>query len=299
MKIVVLGAGAIGSFFGGMLSKNHDVTLIGRKDHVQEINRNGLQIQGKTRLKRKINAVTSVKESSNIPDLLLVTVKSFDTLKAIREAKSIIQNETLVLSFQNGLGNIELINQVVPSNRIIAGITTHGIQYVKPGLIHHKGKGSTVIGSITEKNSEKVTAVTSALESSCIPTTISSDILEDIWKKAIVNASINPVTTIFKCENGYLAQNPILTQLVQLICAESTHIAQKKDYSFTVEELNELTLRVISQTKHNHSSMLQSVQQGKKTEIDQINGKFVEIGKKLGCSTHLNELLIKMVKSWL
>ncbi len=296
MNIVVLGAGAIGSFFGGLLSKKHNVILVGRKDHVQEINKNGLQIKGKTRLQKKIPSVETIQEISTSPDLVLITVKSFDTLQAISEAKPIISSGTTILSFQNGLDNIDQINTVVKEHQIIAGITTHGVQYIKPGVIFHRGVGSTVVGELSGKKTRRIQQIASIFNDVHILVTISSQIIEDIWKKAIVNASINPLTAIFQCPNGYLAKNPILTEIVEKTCLESTIIAQKEGFSFQPEELLCLTMKVISQTEKNHSSMLQSIQRNKPTEINEINGKLADIGKSKGCDTSLNELLTKIIR---
>lgn len=297
MKIVVLGAGAIGSFFGGLLSRKNDVILVGRKNHVDAINNDGLRIKGKTLLKRKINAVETVQEISDSPDLLILTVKAFDTLPAIKQAKEIINPKTIVLSLQNGLNNIEKIKQVVPKNQIIAGVTTHGVQFVKPGVVYHKGIGGLVIGEPSKKITKRIQQIVSCFRNSGISLDISNNILRDIWKKAIVNASINPLTALFQCQNGYLSRNPLLFNIVEKICKESVLVAQKQGFSFEIEEMVQLTKKVISQTEKNVSSMLQSIRQGKSTEICQINGKIAEIGSKYDCNVSLNLLLTKIIKS--
>lgn len=297
MNIIVLGAGAIGSFLGGMLSKKHNVILVGRKDHVQAINNNGLTIKGKTRLHRNIQAVETIQKACYSPDLLILTVKSFDTLQAITEAKPVISSKTTILSFQNGLDNIDQIKKVVIENQIIAGITTHGVHHGTPGIINHRGVGVTRIGEISSKITQRIQHIASVFNEVKLPVIISSTIIEDIWKKAIVNASINPLTAIFQCPNGYLIKNPILLNLVKQICAESTIIAQKKGFSFQVEEMIQYTRQVINQTEHNLSSMLQSIKQDKPTEINEINGKIAEFGRSYGCDISLNELLTKMINS--
>lgn len=298
MNIVVLGAGAIGSFFGGLLSKHNQVVLVGRSDHVNKTNRKGLQIKGKTKFKRKLTAVNSVSQISTSPDLILLTVKSFDTLHAITQAKKIIGPDTIVLSFQNGLDNLNQIRKIVDKNQILAGITTHGVQFLQPGVIYHKGKGKTVIGEPYQERTQRIQQIANTFNEANISVTVSSNILEDIWKKAIVNACINPLTTIFECQNGYLSQNPILTDIIRKICEESVCVAQQKGFLFNAEEIINLTFEVIQQTKKNNSSMLQSIKQDKQTEIDEINGKIVEIGKAKNCTVYLNELLTKIVKSF-
>ena len=297
MNIVVFGSGAIGSFFGGMLSKKNNVVLVGRRKHVNEIIKNGLIIRGKTQLELKIKAVEQFKEINFSPDLILLTVKAFDTNQAINEIAPFLSKDMILLSFQNGLDNLERIKQVVPEEQILLGVTSHGVQFTNPGLIIHQGMGSTVIGEISKKETERIQKIASLFNESGIPIEISQDILKEIWKKAIVNASINPLTAIFSCNNGYLLKNPILKNLVDKICRESVLVAHEQGYSFSSDTLLQITHKVIMDTEQNFSSMLQSIQQGKQTEIDQINGKISEIGIINECNASLNFLLTKIVKS--
>ena len=297
MNIVVLGSGAMGSFFGGMLSKKNNVVLVGRKNHVNAIHKNGLEIQGKTKLKIKIKAVEQLEDIDFSPDLILLTVKAFDTSQALKKVKPIFHTETIVLSFQNGLDNLKHIKRFIPEEQIVLGITSHGVQFTNPGVVVHQGIGSTVIGEISKKETERLKEIACLFNESGIAIKISHDILEDIWKKAIVNASINPLTAIFSCNNGYLLKNPILKNLVELICTESVEVAHQQGCLFSSDEIIQITQQVIKDTEKNYSSMLQSIQQGKRTEIDQINGKIYEIGIKNECNVSLNALLTKIVKS--
>lgn len=296
MNIVVLGAGAIGSLFGGLLSKNNNVVLVGRKDHVDRINKKGLDIQGKTKLKIKIPAFEQLNDVSFTPDLLIISVKSYDTEATIKQTKSLITNNTVVMSIQNGLDNVDKINKFIDPGKILICITTHGAFFSKPGLIIHTGIGKTTIGEYEEKNIQKLQKLVKIFNNSGIKTTFNTNIKNNIWIKAIVNSSINPLTTFFQCKNGYLLENPILKHLVEQICAESTNIARTNGLCIETSDTLYKTKEVICDTADNYSSMLQSFQKGKKTEIDSINGKILEIGKKLGCNTFLNEVLIHSIK---
>lgn len=296
MNIAVIGAGAIGSLFGGLLSKNNNVALVGRKDHVDTINKKGLEIQGKTKIKIKIQAFEQLNDISFTPDLLIISVKSYDTEKAIKQAKSIIKNNTVIMSIQNGLDNADKISKFVEPEKILICITTHGTFFSKPGLIIHTGIGNTTIGGYEEKNIKKIQKFVKIFNNSGIKTTFNTNIIQNMWIKAIVNSSINPLTTFFQCKNGYLLENPILTNLVEQICLESTNIARTNGLCIDTTDTLNKTKEVISDTTDNYSSMLQSFQKGKKTEINSINGKLVEIGKKLGCNTFLNEVLIHSIK---
>lgn len=297
MKILVMGAGAIGSFFGGLLSEKNKVVLVGRKPHVEKIKRFGLKIKGKTKLKVDILAVESVDELSENFDLILLTVKSFDTNKAVKQLKKVISKKTIVLSLQNGLDNIKIITKYVDKKNLLLGVTSNGVIFEKPGVINHTGIGYTTIGKINNKNIKKAKEVTEIFNNSGIKTTFNSDILKEIWIKAIVNSSINPVTTFFKCKNGYLLENSVLKNLVENICKESTNIARSENFNLDFSKMYEKTKSVIIDTKNNYSSMLQSFLNNKPLEIDSINGFLIEVGKKNKVETILNEILVFSVKS--
>ncbi|KYK29810.1 ketopantoate reductase, partial [Thermoplasmatales archaeon SG8-52-1] len=221
MNIIIFGAGAIGSIFGAMLSKKNNVLLIGRNPHISAIKKNGLKIQGKTNLNVKIRSESSLKNISFLPDLLILTVKSYDTEKAIIQIKRKISDDTIILSLQNGLDNIERISKYINSEKIIAGITTQGAFFSKPGIIKHTGTGITIIGELNNKKTKRLENIINLFNRVGIETIFSKDILKDIWIKAIINSSINPLTTLFRCKNGYLIKNPILENLLEIVCEES------------------------------------------------------------------------------
>jgi 2-dehydropantoate 2-reductase len=297
MNIVIFGAGAIGSLFGSLLSRNNNVILISRKPHVRAIRKNGLTIEDKTKLNVEIDAEESIDKIKTHTDLFILTVKSYDTENAIKEAGGIIDDNTIVLSVQNGLDNIDKIKKFVDSKNIIACVTTHGAFFEKPGLIKHTGIGKTIIGELNGDKSERLSELQSIFNNSDIKTTISSDIFKELWIKTIVNSSINPLTSIFNCKNGYLLENPVLEKIVEKVCKESTDIANANGISLSYFSMIKKTKEVINGTAENFSSMLQSIQKGKKTEINSINGKLVELGKKCGIEPTLNEILIYSVKS--
>lgn len=297
MNIVIMGAGAIGSLFGALLSKKNNVMLIGRTSHVKAIRKNGLNIEGKTQLNVKIPAEDSIDKVTLSPDILILTVKSFDTRSAINQAMKIIDDDTTILTLQNGLDNIGMIEKVVDSKQIIAGITTHGVFFSKPGVIRHTGKGKTTLGELNGKKTGCIKHIADLFNEVGIETIVSEDIIKEMWVKAIVNSSINPLTTFFQCKNGYLLENPILEKIVEKVCKESTSIAKASGINLLNQHTIQKTKEVIRSTSENHSSMLQSFKKGKKTEIDSINGKIVEIGKKHDIEPMINEVLVYLIES--
>jgi len=297
MNIVILGAGAIGSLFGALLSKKNDVVLIGRTSHVNAIRKNGLTIDGKTQLNMKISAEDAVDAVSLSVDLLIVTVKSYDTESAIDQAKQIIHNKTVVLSLQNGLDNIKAIEHVVDRRQIIVGVTTHGAFFSKPGCIKHTGVGKTILGELDGETSERIKNIENVFNKSGIETVVSKNIIEDMWVKAVVNSCINPITAFFGCNNGYLLENPLLEKIVEKVCLESTNVANAYGMNLSRQIMIKKTKEVIRETSENYSSMLQSVRKGKNTEIDSINGTLVDIGRTYDVDVSLNEISVSLVKT--
>ncbi len=297
MNILIFGAGAIGSFFGGILSKKENVILIGRERHVDKINKDGLKISGKTKLKANVRSFESVDDISEKIDLVVLTVKSYDTYKACKKIKNILSKKTVVLTLQNGLNNIEKIKKFVDKKNIIAGVTTNGVVFEKPGFIVHTGKGYTTIGELDGSESERVRKIIDILNNSGIKTSFNPNINKEIWLKGIVNSSINPLTTFFRCKNGFLKLNPILKKIVENVCRESTDIAISEGIYLNHSETLKKTMSVISDTKDNYSSMFQSYKKNKALEIDSINGFLFEIGKKNKVDTIFNEMLIYSLKN--
>jgi 2-dehydropantoate 2-reductase len=295
MNICVFGAGAIGSLFAGILSKNNQVNCVARKPHVHEVNKHGLMITGKTQLHKNIPFFETIDQINEIPELIIITVKSYDTEQAAKKIATAISDKTIILSLQNGLDNIEKITKHISKKQVLAGITSHGSLFIQSGIIKHTGYGKTRIGELNSNLSDRLRLLQTMFIKAGISTEISSNIKKEIWKKAIVNASINSLTAIFQCNNGYLLTNPILSELVNKICTESTIIANANGFNINQEDMLEYTKEVIDNTKMNISSMFQSIRQKKKTEIHAINGAIKKYGNKKKCDVQLNEVITNIV----
>ena len=128
-------------------------------------------------------------------------------------------------------------------------------------------------------------------------TNVSKNILREIWIKSIINSSINPITTFSHCKNGYLLENPMLEKIVEIVCRESTSIANTQGLKLSYDNMIKKTKEVIRNTSDNYSSMYQSFKKSTKTEIDSINGKLVDVGRKKGIDTSMNEILEYIIKS--
>lgn len=297
MKILVFGAGALGSFVGGILSQKYDVTLYGKEDKIVPVQKSGLRITGKTDVTVKPKTAFDPKhlEGQNF-DLVILTVKSYDTESAMDFIKEIVSGGSAVLSLQNGLDNEIRIAQIIGKERTLGGVTSHGITFIEPGHVHHAGTGETVIGELDGKETERVKEISNALTSVGMGTSISKNIESEIWTKGIVNAGINPLTALTRLMNGYLLKIPILTKLLENTCQECISVAQKAYIDLLECDIIEKTKNVARLTADNKSSMLQDIEKGRRTEIDSINGKIVEVGNKHGVEAPINSALVALVK---
>jgi 2-dehydropantoate 2-reductase len=289
MKIAVFGAGAIGCLVGTILSNNNEVTLIGRKKLVENFDSRGIVIQGLTNTISK-----NLKVSENLNgefDLIIFTVKSFDTEKTIKSIANNIQG-TYLLSLQNGIDNIETIKKY-KSNQLLAAITTQGAYSLDYGKIVHTGKGITKIGAISADTENFAKDLVKKFNSAGLETEYSSSIINDIWTKGAVNACINPITGILSIKNGEIMANDHLHRLLVELSKECNAILELKGIK---EDLLSLTEEVIRNTAGNYSSMVQDLKKGSLTEIDHINRVFIDEGMQSHIIMPYNNSLYYMIK---
>jgi len=296
LNIVIMGAGALGSLFGGLLSQHNVVTLVGRSQHMEAIQMNGLQITGATELVVSLKCVTDINDCA-IPDLIILAVKAYDTEKVVEECAPILGTETRILTFQNGLSNTETILKHLPANLMIGGITSHGATSISDGVVKHGGIGETKIGWLDGHLDEDILKIARSFTASGIETTISTNIERDIWAKAIVNSAINSLTALQGEENGCILNEPTLTSLARAVVEEGVKVANNASHSFDIKEVFDLTMKVAEDTSNNRSSMLQDIDNNRRTEIEQINGVISRIGSSSGVATPINDALIMAVKA--
>lgn len=302
MNIVIFGAGAIGSFVGGMLSQKNNVTLIGRKNHIDAVKSNGLQVNGKTDATFHPNTAENVDEymAGNYPDnpadLVIITVKSYNTHVAIQALQPLINENVKLLSLQNGLTNLEIIKNYYRRSKVIGGVISHGVTFKEPGKIEHAGLGEITIGGFGHVPKEELKQVSDAFNDVGLNTSTTDNILGELWVKAAVNASINPLSAIIRRPNGFLIDIPEFTKLVENICNEVVQVGRAAGVKLPQCDMINKTKTVIKLTSENKSSMLQDIERGRQTEIDSINGAIVNVGKKYDVKTPINYTLTLMIK---
>ncbi|MBN1683054.1 ketopantoate reductase family protein [Candidatus Bathyarchaeota archaeon] len=287
-KILILGAGAIGSFYGSQLSKNNNVELIGNKEHIEIINVKGLKLKGAI---EEIYNIPSSQFITEIPSnsMLIVTTKAYDLENSLNAIKSLINKDTVIFLLQNGLGNEELSKQILGEDTVILrGICTAGVEFILPGIIDVKHIGET---TLPDNNvGRRIAALFSESDLKII---LSKNIIYEIWKKLTMNCVINPLTAIFRVPN-YLIADKSLKKVISSIVSECQTVAEKE--GVTLESgLEDMLLTALSNYS-NLSSMCQDIIKQRKTEIEFLNGKISELGDKYNVPTPVNDTLTSLIR---
>jgi 2-dehydropantoate 2-reductase len=297
LRIAIVGAGAIGCLFGILLHESGQSVLLvhHHKETVWYVRKKGLTLQrlsGKT-IRARVKVKQSLSEQDS-PDLVMLTVKAYDTETAARQLGRVLPGGIPVLSVQNGFGNIETISRFLPKHAAIAGATTEGALLRKPGDVVHTGKGTTWLGEIDGHLTGRLRAIKSVLRDAGFRTEASENISGVMWSKAIVNSAINPITAIARVSNGELLRNPNLLDATLHVLDEGVAVANAQRISPALSPIP-LLFRVLNSTRTNESSMLRDIVSGRTTEIRQLNGWIAARGKRSGVDTPYNSLVTQLV----
>ncbi len=300
MKVAVVGAGAMGSLYGGIFAEDgHEVYFIDvYKPLVDAVNEHGLVIQkeGKERTIKGIKATDNASEVG-VVDLIILFVKSTATEMAIKGNSSLIGEDTVILTLQNGLGNIEKIEQYADRKQIIAGTSANGANVLEPGKINHAGWGGTTIGELDGSETERIKTIRDMLNTGELgPATISDNIIGMIWDKLLVNVGINALGALTRMRNGELLEFPEVEALFEDLVKEGVAVAKACGIRLGFEDSVEHAKDVARSTSSNICSMLADVLNSRKTEIDTINGAIVRLGKEYDVPTPKNELISVLIK---
>ena len=287
ITVAVLGAGAVGCYYGGMLARaGHRVTLIGRPVHVDAFRKSGLQFEG-----LKFNERIPVDASTNAAAvrgarLVLFCVKSTDTEQAAAQIAPHLDANAVVVNLQNGVDNAERIRARV-SQAVVAACVYVATEMAGPGHLKHHGRGDLVIAP-----DEQVKAW---FESAGVPTVISDNIAGELWAKLVVNCAYNALSAITQLPYGKMIEGPGVRDVMRDVVAETLAVAKASGVSMAPGMLDR-TYRIAETMPTQFSSTAQDLARGKPTEIDHLNGYVVRKGAALGISTPANQVLHALVK---
>ena len=303
-SIAVVGAGAVGCYFGGMLARaGAPVTLIGRAPHVEAINRDGLFIDS-IRFKEHVSIFASTEiGAARGAQLVLFSVKTVDTEGTAKLLAPYLAPDTIVVSLQNGVDNAERIDfaagiQVIPAVVYIAAAM------IGLGRVQHSGRGDLIIGNPSENpsphhdaNESELAEIAATFTRAGVPCRISENITVELWEKLIMNCAYNAISALSRMKYGRIARDPGTIEVMNRVVIEAVAVGNAAGVQLSADSMIAAVLKLGSEAMPEAvSSTAQDIARGKPTEIDSLNGFLVRKGTELGVPTPINQTLYSLVK---
>ncbi len=290
MKIAVMGAGAVGCYFGAMLARaGHDVTLIARPQHAEAVKQRGLLLE--SRAFKGAIPMQATTEASGVAgaDVVLFCVKSADTETAGRSIATHLKPDATVLCLQNGVDNAERLQTTIKQIAVPAVVYV-ATEMAGPGHVKHHGRGELIIGP-----SPASIGIARQFSAAAVPTTVSDNVISALWVKLITNSAYNALSAIAELPYGPLLEVDGVADVVESIIDECLAVTQASGIPIP-SDIRERIFALPASMPSQYSSTAQDLARGKPTEIDYLNGYVVRKGAELGIPTPVNLALQVMVK---
>jgi 2-dehydropantoate 2-reductase len=290
MKIAVMGAGAVGCYYGGMLARaGHPVTLIGRPAHIEAIRRDGLLLD--TRSFKVHVPMEASTEASAVQGagLVLFCVKSTDTERTAAELKPHLNPDAIVLTLQNGVDNAERLGALLPQE-VAPAVVYVATEMAGPGHVRHHGRGELVIAP-----SSRSAEIAGMFTQAGMPTQVSDHVIGALWMKLILNCAYNALSAIAQLPYGRVVQGEGVEGVMRDVVEECLAVAQARGVSVPGDAWQAVA-GLVQTMPTQYSSTAQDLARGKRTEIDHLNGYVVRQGASLGVPTPVNRTLHALVR---
>jgi 2-dehydropantoate 2-reductase len=293
MQIAVLGSGGIGGYYGALLAKaGHDVVFIARGAHLEALQRHGLTVRT-PEVPFTISVMAAGDTSGVGPvDLVLFCVKSYDTEPAALALPPLMRRDTAVLTFQNGVDNVDAIASVVGSGAVLPGAVYIALQLVGPGVILRTGgEGRIVFGEVGGAGTERVQRIAGAFQQSGIPHQVSSDIIQVLWEKFLFIAGVGGVTALARSGIGPILAISEGRTLLAASCAEIVAVAQAAGAPLSVGAVDSAIEQAATLPPQWRSSMARDLEDGRRLEVEALSGAVVRRGREHGIPTPVHETI--------
>ncbi len=297
-SVAVVGAGAVGCYFGGMLARSGvPVTLIGRAPHVEAIARDGLQIDGvRVNERIPIGATTSLEEGVRNAALILFSVKTVSTESAARELLPFLAPHAVILSFQNGVDNVDRLYSAIGWRAIPVAVYV-AAEITAPGRVTHTGRGDLVMGHRAGwPHDVDLEPLADLFQRAEIPCRLSDAIETELWTKMTLNCAYNAISALTQAQYGRMIQFPAVRTLMERAIAETVAVARAEGAPLSEAAMVEGAYRLSEKMSGATSSTAQDIARGRPTEIDSLNGYVARRGAALGIATPVSETLVTLVK---
>ena len=296
MRIAVVGAGAVGGYFGARLAASGlDVSFIARGEHLKSMQKNGLRINSIQENLEIHSHFTSNPDQVGPVDLILFSVKSQDTEEAAKLLAPLMSRETMVLSLQNGVDNPEKIARLWGAHRTLAGVVYIAAQVSEPGVIKHSAGGRIVLGPLEAPNQETARKVQSVLAAANVPCDVSSEIRTVLWKKLAWNSPFCALSCLLRMTVGEVLASNSLKDLIRNCIEEVQDAAQCSGIDLPSSIAQE-TVDFSHSLGDAKPSMLQDLEAGKPLEYEALNGIVVKVLHQAGKRAPINEIFYSALK---
>jgi 2-dehydropantoate 2-reductase len=301
-SIAVVGAGAVGSYFGALLARaGHRVTLIGRAPHVAAIERDGLQLHKGGRVEAVRLGASTELAAVRDADLVLFCVKSTDTEGVGRELAPHLKADALVLSLQNGVDNAPTLARLVRC-MVVPTVVYVATAMPGPGAVQHFGRGDLVVGPLDAAQAsdaalvQRLQAVVELFAGADVPVRLSADVMAELWSKLLVNCAYNAISGLAQLPYGVMAGVPDVVELQRAVVREVVAVARAAGVSLDLDASLQAMERLAGTMPAQFSSTAQDMARGKRSEIDHLNGTIVRLGAQHGIAVAANQALYALVK---
>jgi 2-dehydropantoate 2-reductase len=297
MRFCVIGAGSMGSLYGGLLARaGLDVTLLDVwQEHVDAIRRDGLHLDGITGdLRISVRATSRVEDVSPV-DCAIILTDANSTPAAAQAARRVLGGVGFALTLQNGIGNVEALGEALGTERVMGGTSNHSAALQAPGHVTHTHAAPTWIGELDGRPTGRVRETEAALAKAGFTPVVVDNILAHIWNKFVLNCGINAISAVTGLRLGEIVRTPPVDELQTRIIEEVLAVVRAKGVTLTEPDPMR-TIKDHCRKKYNKPSTLQHVEQGKRTEIDALNGALVREARRLGVPTPYNDALTLLLK---
>lgn len=293
VRVAVLGAGAVGCYYGGMLARaGHAVTMIGRPVHVDAMRASGLRLETKSFDERVRVEASTEAAAVRGAKLVLFCVKSTDTESAAGQIAPLLDPDATVVNLQNGVDNVERIRARV-KNPVVPAVVYVATEMAGPGHLKHHGRGDLVIGGLDDRG--KLEELKSLFEKSGVPVAVSDNVDGELWGKLVVNCAYNALSAITQLPYGAMFRGEGVRQVMGDVVAETLAVAKACGVAMAPDTLAR-TYKIAEAMPTQYSSTAQDLARGKPTEIDHLNGFVARKGEALGVPTPANRTLHALVK---
>lgn len=300
MKIFILGTGGVGGYFGGLLAKaGHDVTFVCRGEQYEAIKNKGLEIKSVTGdfIINPAQVVGNISQMSN-PNLVIFSVKTYDTEIVAEELSKVVDRDTIIITFQNGIENDLKIKEQIDSDNIYPGVAYVISSRVEPGVIVQTGGlRKLIFGDRNNGDNLKLKEIEKLMKQSSINAVLSDDITRDLWKKFMFIVAFSGMTAVCKKSIGGVLSDKQTNETYEKCVKEAIEVAKANGANMENNVFEEIMTISRNMAPDSKSSLLVDIENGRKTEIETLNGALVGIADKLGVDVPVNKFIYEAIRS--